>query len=190
MVAFHRYLHRLKGPWHRQASLAFLAIVIAHWAEHLLQALQVYVLHWPREISRGALGYVFPWLVSSEWLHYIYAIIMLLGLLVLRPAYQDRARFWWDTALIIQVWHHFEHGLLLGQALAGHNLFGSPVPTSILQLFIPRIELHLFYNVVVFVPMFIAMIDHIFSSHKHMPVCDCSSLARWAVSPTSVTYDR
>jgi hypothetical protein len=190
VMVFHRYLDALNGPWHRQASLIFLAIVMAHWLEHLLQALQVFVLHWPREISRGALGYVFPWLATSEWLHYVYALVMLVGLLVLRPAYQSQARFWWDTALIIQVWHHFEHALLLGQALAGYNLFGSSVPTSILQLVVPRIELHLFYNAIVFVPMVIAMIYHILSTSNERPACDCSNLAPWVQPLPSVYRDR
>jgi hypothetical protein len=35
--------------------------------------------------------------------------------------------------------------------------FGNAVPTSILQLWFPRLELHLFYNTVVFVPMVVAM---------------------------------
>ena len=38
-----------------------------------------------------------------------------------------------------------------------YPLFGAKVPTSILQLVFPRVELHLFYNVVVFIPMVIAM---------------------------------
>ena len=67
---------------------------------------------------------------------------------------------WWSFALWLQVWHHFEHALLLGQALFQVNLFGSPTPVSILQLAFPRMELHLFYNAVVFIPMVIAMWLH------------------------------
>jgi hypothetical protein len=47
------------------------------------------------------------------------------------------------AALWIQVWHHFEHLLLLMQAVTGANLMGKPVPTSIAQLVLPRVELHL-----------------------------------------------
>jgi hypothetical protein len=150
----------LNGPWHRTALQVFLVIVLAHWAEHVLQAVQIFVLGWPRAEARGALGLVFPWLVSSEALHYGYAIVMLVGLILLRPGFQGRARKWWDLALGIQVWHHFEHFLLLGQVVVGVNLFGSPVPTSIAQLFLPRVELHLLYNAIVFVPMVIAMYYH------------------------------
>ena len=60
----------------------------------------------------------------------------------------------------IQVWHHFEHLLLLVQALTGAYLLGRQAPTSIAQLVFPRVELHLFYNAIVFVPMVVAMVLH------------------------------
>ena len=65
-------------------------------------------------------------------------------------------------ALGIQFFHHIEHPLLQTQAILGHNLFGRPVPTSIVQLWVPRVELHLFYNTIVFIPMVIAMYYHMF----------------------------
>jgi hypothetical protein len=66
--------------------------------------------------------------------------------------------------LVVQFWHHIEHALLQGQAILDHNLFGSPVPMSIVQLWIPRVELHLFYNSIVFVPMVFGMYHHMFPS--------------------------
>jgi hypothetical protein len=36
-------------------------------------------------------------------------------------------------------------------------LWGAKEPTSVLQLFFPRIELHLFYNSVVTIPIVVAM---------------------------------
>jgi hypothetical protein len=168
------FLNTINGRWHKQAMLIFLAIVLAHWAEHLLQAGQVWLLDWPRPASKGALGLVFPWLVTSEALHYGYAIVMLIGLLVCRPAFVGRARMFWNLALGIQFWHHFEHALLLGQFVAGTNLFGSPVPVSILQLVIPRVELHLFYNGIVFAPMLVAMYYHAFPPRgETWPSCNC-----------------
>jgi hypothetical protein len=143
---------------HRRAVNLFMAIVIAHWLEHVLQAAQVFILGWPRPESRGALGQAWPWLSTSEWLHYGYALVMLIGLIALRRGFSPRARKWWDAALVLQVWHHLEHALLLGQAMLGTTLFGAPAPTSIVQLALPRVELHLFYNAVVFVPMVIAII--------------------------------
>ena len=71
-------------------------------------------------------------------------------------------RRWWTVALGIQFFHHFEHFLLLAQRVSGYNLFDRPVPTSIAQLWIPRVELHLFYNTIVFIPMMIAMYYHMF----------------------------
>jgi hypothetical protein len=138
----------------------FLAIVLAHWVEHVIQAVQVYALGWPVPEARGALGIPFPWLITSEWLHYGYAIIMLIGLMLLRPGFTGRSRRWWNISLGIQVWHHFEHLILLIQAITGSFLLGRAVPTSVVQLFVPRVELHLFYNAVVFLPMVIAMILH------------------------------
>jgi hypothetical protein len=145
---------------HKAAVGLFLVIVLAHWAEHVAQAIQIYTLGWPIPEARGVLGLPFPWLVTSEWMHYGYALIMLIGLILLRRGFTGRSRTWWQIALGIQVWHHFEHLLLLIQAMTGTYLAGRPVPTSIIQLLIPRVELHLFYNAVVFVPMVVAMLLH------------------------------
>jgi hypothetical protein len=151
----------LNGRYHRLALNLFMLVVLAHWAEHVAQAWQIWVLGRPRPQSRGALGEAFPWLVTSEWLHYGYALVMLIGLVILRPGFVGRAKAWWTVALVIQFWHHIEHLLLLIQAQTGHNLFGKPVPTSVLQLVFPRVELHLFYNSIVFIPMVIAMYLHL-----------------------------
>jgi hypothetical protein len=82
-----------------------------------------------------------------------------------------RSRTWWLVALVIQFWHHIEHGLLQVQAITGHNLFGAAVPTSIAQLVIPRLELHLLYNTLVFVPMVVAMLYHLFPSAPEAAAC-------------------
>jgi hypothetical protein len=155
-------LEKLNREWHKPALQAFMVIVLAHWAEHLAQAFQIYVLGWPRPEARGVLGLWFPWLVASEALHYGYAIVMLIGLWILRTGFTGRSSTWWMIAFGIQFWHHIEHALLQGQVIAGANLFGSPVPVSILQLWIPRVELHLFYNTIVFIPMMIGMYYHMF----------------------------
>lgn len=178
------FMARLNGPWHRSALNAFMFIVIAHLAEHLVQAYQVYLLGWPRPESRGMLGQFFPWLVHAEILHYGYAVIMLAGIWMLLPAFVGRARTWWIIALVIQFWHHIEHALLQGQAIAGQNLFGSPVPLSIVQLWIPRVELHLLYNTLVFVPMIVAMYFHLFPSATEAGSmrCRCALNARTATA--------
>ena len=157
------FLERINGPGHQRALQAFMVIVLAHWAEHLLQAFQIYALGWPVPEARGLLGYFYPWLIKSEVLHYGYAVVMLAGLWMLQPGFTGtRDRRWWTIALWIQFFHHIEHALLLGQATLGHNLFGRPVPTSLVQLWVPRVELHLFYNTIVFIPMVIGMYYHMF----------------------------
>src|SRR6187455_1516874 len=108
-------LDRLNGPKHELALRVFTAIVLAHWAEHLLQAYQIYGLGWPVPEARGILGYFYPWLIKSESLHYGYAVVMLVGLWMLRPGFSGLDRRWWTLALAIQFWHHIEHALLLGQ---------------------------------------------------------------------------
>ena len=159
------FLQRLNAQGHERALQLFMVIVLAHWAEHLLQAFQIYGLGWPVPQARGALGYFFPYLVTSEMLHYGYALVMLTGLWILRPGFTGLLdRTWWTIALAIQFFHHIEHFLLQSQYLLGSNLLGRPVPTSLLQLWIPRVELHLFYNTIVFIPMMIAMYYHMFPS--------------------------
>jgi hypothetical protein len=170
----HSFVGKLNGPWHKRALQAFMIIVTAHLAEHLVQAYQVYVLKWPMHQARGVLGQVFPWLIHSEVLHYGYALIMLVGIWTLSPGFVGRSRTWWLAALVIQFWHHIEHALLQGQAIAGRTLFGAPVPTSIVQLWIPRLELHLLYNSLVFVPMIVAMYYHLFPSAPEATGMRCS----------------
>jgi hypothetical protein len=156
-------LQRLNGPQHELALRVFTVIVLSHWAEHLLQAYQIYGLGWPVPDARGMLGHFYPWLITSELLHYGYAIVMLAGLWILRSGFTAKTdRLWWTIALGIQFFHHVEHLLLQLQAILGANFFGRPVPTSIAQLWIPRVELHLFYNTIVFIPMIIAMYYHLF----------------------------
>jgi hypothetical protein len=159
------------GAWRKSGSAVglFMVVVLAHWAEHVLQAAQAFILGWERANSRGALGHVWPWLVSSESLHYAYAVAMLAGLALLRDAFTGRARTWWLVALAIQVWHHLEHALLLAQAVLDDSFFGQTAPTSLVQLVIPRIELHLFYNAVVFTPMVVAVYLQFFDRPPRQP---------------------
>ena len=167
---------KLNSQWHERALQIFMAIVLAHWGEHLVQSYQIYVMGWPRPMANGILGLWYPWLIKSEVLHYSYALVMLIGIWVLRKGFTGKARTWWTVALVIQFWHHIEHLLLIGQYTFHHNLFGKPVPCSILQLFFPRVELHLFYNAVVFIPMVIGMYYHMFppAGETEHAGCTCS----------------
>ncbi len=166
---------KLNGRWHEKALWGFMAIVLAHWGEHFAQAYQIWVLGWPPSKANGILGLWYPWLIKSEALHYGYAVVMLIGLWVLRKGFAGRSHTWWMVAFWIQVWHHFEHFLLISQATLHHNLMGKPVPFSVLQFFFPRVQLHLFYNAVVFIPMVIAMYYHMFPPKGEAPAaCTCS----------------
>jgi hypothetical protein len=162
----------------------FMAVVLGHWAEHLAQAVQIYALKWPAPQARGVLGLWFPWLIKSEVLHYGYALVMLIGIWLLRPGFVGKARTWWTVALGIQFWHHIEHALLIGQVIVGSNLANRPVPTSIIQLWVPRVELHLFYNTIVFIPMVIAMYYHMFPpvAEETMMRCTCAVRPREALA--------
>ncbi len=153
-------ISRLNTDWHKRALMVFMVIVVLHWVEHIAQAIQVYAFGWTMHHAGGFLGLMFPWLVSSEWLHFGYALVMLVGLILLRPGFVGVSRTWWNIALAIQTWHFIEHLSLFIQAQTGMYLLGRAVPTSVLQLIIPRMELHLFYNAVVFVPMVIAVYLH------------------------------
>jgi hypothetical protein len=168
------WIRSLNGPHHRAALSVFMVIVLAHWAEHIAQAIQLWGLGWKPTQARGVLGLPFPWLIRSEWLHYGYAILMLIGLFLLRPGFTGRSRTWWTIALGIQFWHHIEHLLLLLQAQTGHYLFGRSVPTSLLQLVVPRVELHLFYNTIVFIPMVVAMYLHLRPALAEIRTVPCS----------------
>jgi hypothetical protein len=177
-LASHLSLYdKLNGPWHERALQVFMFIVLAHWGEHLVQAYQIYVMGWPRPKANGILGLWYPWLIKSEVLHYAYALVMLIGLWVLLKGFTGLARKWWMVALVIQFWHHIEHLLLIIQATIHHNFWGKPVPCSVLQLFFPRVELHLFYNSIVFVPMVIGMYYHMFppkGEPQQHAGCTCS----------------
>lgn len=136
----------------------FMLVVAAHWAEHLTQAFQIYALGWSPKQAGGVLGLWFPWLISSEVMHYGYAVVMLVCIGLLRGQFGGLSRQVWMLGFALQFWHHFEHLLLFAQALVGRNLADAAVPMSLLQFFVPRVELHLFYNTLVTIPLVIAMI--------------------------------
>jgi ubiquinone/menaquinone biosynthesis C-methylase UbiE len=98
---------------------------------------------------------------------------VLVGLILLRPGFVVRARVWWTVALVIQFWHHIEHLLLLIQAQTHTFFFGGTVPTSVLQTVFPHVELHLFYNSIVFVPMVIAVYLHLRPGDRELAAAPC-----------------
>jgi hypothetical protein len=178
------FIFNLNGRLHEVALWIFMAGIVAHMAEHTVQAVQVFVLGHAVPDSRGIAGQWLPWLATSESLHYFYAIYTLVGLVLLYPAFQGWARAWWSAALLFQFWHHFEHVILLFQRVTGEFFFGQAVPTSIVQVWVPRVELHLFYNSVVFIPMIVAFWFHYFptAGEQTTPMCGCSRRRELQVS--------
>jgi hypothetical protein len=166
---------RLNTTWHEPALWVYAAIVLLHWLEHLAQAYQIWMLDLPRPESLGAVGAVLPWLVESETMHFGFALFMLGGLIILAPAFSGAAAKWWYASLAIQTWHFVEHALLQGQVGVGSNLFHSDVPMSVFQQWIPRAELHLLYNLLVFIPMVVAMVLHTRPPKGATPdACSCA----------------
>lgn len=154
---FKRFLILLNTRYYKAAMGLFVFTIIFHLIEHFTQTGQVYICGWDRADAKGLIGITYPRLIESEWFHFLYGVEMLLGLLLFKMSFSGKAASWWKITIGIQVWHLFEHSLLLSQYLSGAYLFNSPVPISIIQLIIPRIELHLFYNLIVVAPMVIAM---------------------------------
>ena len=150
-------MQRLNGQLHAPALWVFMLIIVAHWLEHVLQIYQIYALGWAPSTAGGILGVIYPQLIESESLHFFYDFVQWAGIVILRSGFQGRARTIWTLALVIQTWHYIEHVLLMGQYLTGHFLFGAPHQISILQLWFPRAELHFVYNLLVFIPMVIAV---------------------------------
>src|SRR5689334_11500013 len=81
------FYEKLNLRWHERTLQIFIVIVLGHWAEHFFQAYQIYVMKRPRPKALGMLGLVYPWLVKTETLHYAYALIMLIGIWVLRKGF-------------------------------------------------------------------------------------------------------
>lgn len=172
--SFRAFQRAANTTWHERALWLFMAVVLGHWAEHIVQGAQIWVFDMPRSESLGGLGLLFPFLVTSEAMHFGFALLMISGLVLLRPGFSGSSRRWWNASMWLQGWHFVEHSVLLLQVVVGINLFGSPVPSSFLQPFMPRPELHLLYNLVVFAPMVVAMWLHSRPSQQHAPSCSCS----------------
>src|ERR1700744_4824929 len=92
------FYEKLNSQWHERALQIFMAVVLAHWAEHLVQAYQIYVMGWPRPRANGILGLWYPWLIKSETLHYGYALVMLICLWFLRKGFTGVSHTWWMVA--------------------------------------------------------------------------------------------
>jgi hypothetical protein len=169
------WLARINSVRHFRALTVYIGIVIAHWIEHLVQAVQIFALQMPREEAGGFLGYLVPWSSKSEVLHWTYAVIMSIGLLLLRAGFAARSRVWWNVAIGVMTWHFFEHSFLMYQYWSGWHFTGAEVPTSVIQVVFPRVELHLIYNMAVMLPILAALSLHWLGPKEAGPqgACDC-----------------
>jgi hypothetical protein len=176
MNSVRRLVLDLNGRWHTYALLAFMAGVVGHLSEHVTQAIQIYVLGWETPDARGLMGQWWPWLATSESLHYFYAFFTLFGIVFLLPAFQGRARAFWYAALVFEFWHHFEHLLLVYQHVTRDFFFGGNAPTGVGQIWFGRVVLHDVYNSLVLFPMLIALYLHFRSAGQdEEPICTCAA---------------
>lgn len=139
----------------------FGVLMIAHWLEHLFQAYQVYVLHMDRICALGMLGMRYPWLIRTESLHFVFAWLTVVMFYLAGVNYftSELAIKLWVVGWVVSFFHLIEHALLFVQAVSHHYLFGAAQPISLLQLLIPRIELHLFYNTLVTILMLLSLAE-------------------------------
>lgn len=181
----------LNGRLHKAALILFTLAVTVHYLEHVGQAIEVLGLGWQGKDAGGLVGLLYPPLVTSEIMHYSFAVFMTVGFWVLRPAFKGRALRWWTLAFVIEFWHHFEQFLLITQHYAHHYMFGGSEPTSVLQMFFPRLELHLFYNTVVAIPMVVALVQHFRPnlSERVRAICTCAGPTPTCSTPAEATAD-
>ncbi len=147
--------------WFRRLLLLYLVLIVGHFAEHVLQIIQAGILGWPRAEAGGLLGLWTPQLLTNESLHFSYNLMQLVGLLALSYQVTGRARVWWRIAIVMQLWHFFEHFLLQSQWLTGIFLFDATRQSGIGELVLPRLELHFIYNALVFVPTMIGVFCYV-----------------------------
>lgn len=159
----------LSGSYGQISLMVFMAISTGHLFEHFAQMKQIFICGLPRSQAGGVLGLWFPTLAASEVLHTTWNTLQLVGLLLLWPLFKGlRAGSFWKLATGIQVWHWFEHLLLQTQYLSGLYLFGGAKPTSVLELFFPRADLHFTYNLLVFIPTVVALLLYVLERQRDL----------------------
>jgi hypothetical protein len=150
----------INGPWHGRALLILFAPILFHMFEHAFQAVQVFVLHVDRADALGLIGMWMPELIRGEMLHFSIAAYTLAVICFTGGPAVGMSRKFGLIAVAVQSWHLFEHSLLIFQRATDHFFFGASEPTSLVQLLIPRVELHFMYNSVVFSAIVIALLLH------------------------------
>ena len=170
------FYRRINGPWHGRALLILFAPILFHMFEHTTQAVQVYVLNVQREDALGLLGVWMADLIRGEAVHFSFALYTLASILLVGGAGVGLARSFGLMAVAVQSWHLFEHSLLIYQRTVDSFFFGASEPTSLMQLLVPRVELHFIYNSAVFAAIVIALLLHAYPPRGETvrSSCDCA----------------
>jgi len=148
-----------RDPVARAAFGAAMVIGALHESEHVVQIVQRYVLGVPN--GSGVLGS----LADIEPVHFAYNVSYLVGLIWVATSIRPFVRadgvsaLALQFALMLQVWHVFEHYLKLAQYVAlgftnGTGGFFGAGPGGLVPLVAVPV-LHFAYNTAVFVPLLV-----------------------------------
>lgn len=136
---------------------SFLSILFFHLLEHIFQVIEIYLLGIPILYAGGLLGLVFPHLIHNEYLHFFFVSFHLIGLFYFRNRFKDKLSLpWWQFAIYFQIFHFCEHLSLLTQFFQGVPMPLRSSPGQYLS-HIPRPLLHLLYNSISTLPLFISV---------------------------------
>ena len=175
----------LNGQRHKLALGLFMVVVIAHWAEHIAQAYQIWGLGWPRPKANGLLGLAVP--VAGH---------------IRVAALRVRAASCWSgccscaraSSGAAAPGGRSRSASSSGTTSSTCCCSSRPRPAATspagrcrpasLQLFFPRVELHLFYNTIVFIPMVVAMVLHLRPDRRRARrmACPCARPRRVPVT--------
>jgi hypothetical protein len=146
------WINKVYGVW-----LAFFATValpqLGHLGEHIGQMLQIHWLDAKPPAAHGAVG-----ALDIEWVHYLWNLLVLIGVMVLVMHFRRNAWLWATAA--IGLWHFAEHQVIMfafwdtgkagdpGLLAKGGDIGGG--------LNIIRPDLHFIYNLAMTTPLMLA----------------------------------
>ena len=132
------------------------AFQLSHFGEHIVQMVQIHVLGLQGADASGVFG-----VFDIEWVHFIWNVGVLVGVLLLMP--RNPRNRWLQLTAIISAWHALEHTYILSVyltsglsgtpgLLAQGGLIGGGLPFS-------RPDLHFLYNLVETAPLVLAFLS-------------------------------
>lgn len=151
-----------------------LGVQAAHFVEHIIQLVQVYALRLPEARALGALGAVFAFHGTEEWLHLGFNLSLLTALLWFLPFVRHQLGVWsrgYKAYLFIgvgiEMWHVIEHLVVTGNMIA--NGGGCPCP-GILDRVVPENILHFGYNLTALSGLAAGVIPILVAAIRRRPV--------------------